>query len=183
MTSNVTPFRNVKHASMLWAAPERAEEIAALHAKLFDPPWDAECDQGLARTSGSDVAGRGCRHAEDRHRLRHWSACGGRGRNSVDRRFAELAACRRWHAGCFEGLSRAARRGDAKRIFLEVAEDNEAALALYRKLGFRRGRDAANDTMSGRQRARRCADARFDALAKSGASAPPRYRRGTCCCL
>jgi ribosomal-protein-alanine N-acetyltransferase len=33
-------------------------------------------------------------------------------------------------------LSRAARRGDAKRIFLEVAEDNEAALALYRKLGF-----------------------------------------------
>ncbi len=51
MTSNVTPFRNVKHASMLWAAPERAEEIAALHAKLFDPPWDAERDQVAARTS------------------------------------------------------------------------------------------------------------------------------------
>ena len=31
---------------------------------------------------------------------------------------------------------RAARRGGAKRIFLEVAEDNAAGLALYRKLGF-----------------------------------------------
>ena len=38
--------------------------------------------------------------------------------------------------GLFEGLTRAARRGDAKRIFLEVADDNAPALALYRKLGF-----------------------------------------------
>jgi len=39
-------------------------------------------------------------------------------------------------AGLLEGLARAARRGDAKRIFLDVAEDNEAARALYQKLGF-----------------------------------------------
>ncbi|MFG3598440.1 GNAT family N-acetyltransferase [Bradyrhizobium sp. RDI18] len=38
--------------------------------------------------------------------------------------------------GLLEGLSRAARRGGAKRIFLEVAEDNEGGIALYRKLGF-----------------------------------------------
>ncbi len=38
--------------------------------------------------------------------------------------------------GMLEGLARAARRGDAKRIFLDVAEDNEAARALYHKLGF-----------------------------------------------
>jgi ribosomal-protein-alanine N-acetyltransferase len=35
-----------------------------------------------------------------------------------------------------EGLARAARRGEAKRIFLEVAEDNAPAIALYNKLGF-----------------------------------------------
>ena len=61
MSSNVTPFRNVKHASMLWAAPERAEEIAALHAKLFDPPWDTNAIRGLlehpAATSLIAVAG------------------------------------------------------------------------------------------------------------------------------
>src|SRR5690606_16850035 len=38
--------------------------------------------------------------------------------------------------GLLEGLARAARRGEAKRIFLEVAEDNTPALGLYRKLGF-----------------------------------------------
>ncbi|MGL4398004.1 MAG: ribosomal protein S18-alanine N-acetyltransferase, partial [Hyphomicrobium sp.] len=35
-----------------------------------------------------------------------------------------------------EGLARAAARGEAKRLFLEVADDNVPALALYRKLGF-----------------------------------------------
>ena len=34
------------------------------------------------------------------------------------------------------GLIRAARRAEAKRLFLEVADDNAAALALYRRLGF-----------------------------------------------
>ena len=35
-----------------------------------------------------------------------------------------------------EGLVRAARRGEAKRLFLDVAEDNTAAGALYQSLGF-----------------------------------------------
>jgi ribosomal-protein-alanine N-acetyltransferase len=135
MTSNVTPFRNVKHASMLWAAPERAEEIAVLHAKLFDPPWDANAIKGLlehpAATSLIAVAGSpkaiigfviGQLAADEAEILSigvepNWQRAG-------------LAA------GLLEGLVRAARRGDAKRVFLEVAEDNAAAMALYRKLGF-----------------------------------------------
>jgi len=135
MTSNVTPFRNVKHASMLWAAPERAEEIAALHAKLFSPAWDANAIRGLlehpAATSLIAVAGSpkaiigfviGQLAADEAEILSigvepNWQRAG-------------VAA------GLLQGLSRAARRGDAKRIFLDVAEDNEAALALYRKLGF-----------------------------------------------
>ncbi|MBA2126371.1 ribosomal-protein-alanine N-acetyltransferase [Hyphomicrobium methylovorum] len=135
MTSNVMPFRNVKHASMLWASPERAEEIAGLHAKLFDPAWDAAAIKSLlehpAATSLIAVAGSpkaiigfiiGQLAADEAEILSigvapNWQRAG-------------LAM------GLLEGLARAARRGEAKRIFLEVAEDNEAALALYRKLGF-----------------------------------------------
>lgn len=47
MTSNVTPFRNIKHVSMLWAAPERSAEIAALHKRLFYPAWDEAAVNGL----------------------------------------------------------------------------------------------------------------------------------------
>jgi ribosomal-protein-alanine N-acetyltransferase len=35
-----------------------------------------------------------------------------------------------------EGLIRAARRAEVKRLFLEVAADNIAALRLYKGLGF-----------------------------------------------
>jgi ribosomal-protein-alanine N-acetyltransferase len=35
-----------------------------------------------------------------------------------------------------EGLVRAARRAEVKRLFLEVAADNAAALRLYKGLGF-----------------------------------------------
>ena len=37
-----------------------------------------------------------------------------------------------------EGLVRAARRAEVKRLFLEVAADNEAAAALYKSLGFKK---------------------------------------------
>jgi len=47
MTSNVTPFRNLRHVSLLWAAPERAEELAELHAKLFNPSWNADAIRSL----------------------------------------------------------------------------------------------------------------------------------------
>ncbi|HML28089.1 MAG TPA: GNAT family N-acetyltransferase [Hyphomicrobium sp.] len=125
--TNVTPFRNVKHASMLWASPDRAEEIAALHAKLFSPPWDTAAIKGLlehpAATSLIAVAG-------------------GQKKSVIAFVIGQLAADEAeilsigLATGLLEGLSRAARRGGAKRIFLEVAEDNPAGLALYRRLGF-----------------------------------------------
>lgn len=135
MTSNVMPFRNLKHVSMLWASPERAEEISGLHGKLFDPAWDANAVKVLlehpAATSLVAVAGSpkaiigfiiGQLAADEAEILSigiapNWQRAG-------------LAT------GLLEGLTRAARRGEAKRIFLEVAEDNEPAIALYRKFGF-----------------------------------------------
>jgi ribosomal-protein-alanine N-acetyltransferase len=135
MTSNVTPFRNVKHASMLWAAPERADEIAALHAKLFDPPWDREAIRRLLEHPAATtlVAVAGTPKAVIGFVIGQLAA--------DEAEILSIGVSPVWQragvaAGLLEGLSRAARRGDAKRIFLEVAEDNEAALALYRKLGF-----------------------------------------------
>lgn len=135
VASNVTPFRNLKHVSLLWAAPERAEELAKLHARLFDDAWSTESLRALlehpASASLIAVAGEpkeivgfvvGQLAADEAEILsvgvrRSWQRSG-LGRHLV------------------EGLMRAARRGEAKKLFLEVAEDNVAALALYRRLQF-----------------------------------------------
>ncbi|SFV38029.1 ribosomal protein S18-alanine N-acetyltransferase [Hyphomicrobium facile] len=134
--TNVTPFRNLKHASMLWAAPDRAEEIATLHTKLFDPPWDAAAIKSLlehpAATSLIAVAG-GQKKAVIGFLIGQLAA--------DEAEILSIGVSPDWQrvglaTGLLEGLMRAARRGGAKRIFLEVAEDNTAGLALYRKLGF-----------------------------------------------
>lgn len=134
--TNVTPFRNLRHASMLWAAPDRAEEIAALHAKLFNPPWDAAAIKSLlehpAATSLIAVAG-GQKKSVIAFVIGQLAA--------DEAEILSIGVSPDWQrvglaTGLLEGLSRAARRGGARRIFLEVAEDNTAGLALYRKLGF-----------------------------------------------
>jgi ribosomal-protein-alanine N-acetyltransferase len=120
---------------MLWAAPERAEEIAALHAKLFSPPWDAAAVRSLLEhpAATSLIAVAGSPKAIIGFVIGQLAA--------DEAEILSIGVSPNWQragvaAGLLEGLARAARRGDAKRIFLEVAEDNEAALALYRKLGF-----------------------------------------------
>jgi len=138
MTSNVTPFRNVKHASMLWAAPERAEEIASLHVKLFNPSWDTNAIKALlehpAATSLIAVAGPpGLPKTVIGFVIGQLAA--------DEAEILSIGVSPNWQrvglaTGLLEGLVRAARRGDVKRIFIEVAEDNAPALALYRKLGF-----------------------------------------------
>ena len=135
MTSNVTPFRNMKHVSLLWAAPERAEEIARLHARIFNPAWDTESIKALlehpAATSLVAVAG------EPKAAIGFVI-----GQLAADEaEILSIGVSPNWQrAGLgtrlLEGLARAARRGEAKRIFLEVAEDNAPAVALYKKLGF-----------------------------------------------
>lgn len=142
MTSNVTPFRNIKHVSMLWAAPERAAEIALLHKRLFNPAWDEAAMASLlehpASTSLAAVYG-------------DPKAPPGSAKDVVGFVIGQLAADEAeiisigvapdWQRSglgrmLVEGLIRAVRRGEAKRLFLEVAEDNEAAIALYKRLGF-----------------------------------------------
>ncbi|NOT72051.1 MAG: ribosomal protein S18-alanine N-acetyltransferase [Hyphomicrobium sp.] len=135
MNSNVTPFRNIKHVSMLWAAPERAGEIAALHKRLFSPAWDEASVLNLlehpASTSLVAVAG-------DPKQLAGFVI----GQLAADEaEILSIGVAPDWQRTglgkmLVQGLARASKRGEAKRLFLEVAEDNVAAQALYSSLGF-----------------------------------------------
>jgi [ribosomal protein S18]-alanine N-acetyltransferase len=138
MTSNVTPFRNLKHVSLLWAAPERASEIASLHMRLFNPPWDEAAVKALlehpASTSLIAVAGTGETKVIVGFVIGQLAA--------DEAEILSIGVAPDWQrAGLgkkiIEGLVRAAGRGEAKRLFLEVAEDNAAAAALYNSLGFK----------------------------------------------
>ena len=136
MSSNVTPFRNVKHVSMLWAAPERAAEIAALHARIYYPAWDEAAVKALLEhpASTSLVAVAGDPKAVTGFIIGQLAA--------DEAEILSIGVAPDWQrAGLgkklVEGLVRAVVRGEAKRLFLEVAEDNAAARALYRSMGFK----------------------------------------------
>ena len=124
-----------KNLSLLWASPERAEEIAALHARLFDPPWDADSiTESIEHPASSSfiaqireprvlagfVIGR---IAADEAEILSIGVAPEWQRRGIGRRMAE-------------GLVRAARRAEVKRLFLEVAADNDAAMNLYSRAGF-----------------------------------------------
>ena len=135
MTSNVTPFRNVKHVSLLWAAPERARELAELHVKLFDPAWDQESIKTMlehpASTSLIAVAG-------EPKSIKGFVI----GQLAADEaEILSIGVAPDWQRSglgktLVEGLIRAAKRGEASQLGLEVAEDNVGACALYSRLGF-----------------------------------------------
>lgn len=114
--------------------PQDAEAVAALHAGAYDAPWSAE---GLVPLLADDrvvVIG-----LEDDGRLLGFVLA----RHAADE--AEIlmlavdpTARRRGHARrLLDAASRELRAHGAARLFLEVAEDNAAACALYAAAGFR----------------------------------------------
>ena len=136
MSSNVTPFRNINHVSLLWAAPERAAEIATLHARLFPLAWDEAAVKALlehpASTSLMAIAG-------DPKAVTGFVI----GQLAADEaEIISIGVAPDWQRQglgkkLVEGLIRAVKRGEAHKLFLEVAEDNSAAKALYTSLGFK----------------------------------------------
>jgi ribosomal-protein-alanine N-acetyltransferase len=124
-----------RHTSILWASPEHAAELAQLHSGLFEKAWDTESFLRLLTHPGStaflarvgtpqqtagfilsqlaadeaEILTVGVRKDSQRHGIAH--------------RLVEATA-------------RAAKKAEARRLFLEVGQGNAAAIALYKKLGF-----------------------------------------------
>ena len=107
------------------AEPHQVEALAALHARCFDRPWPASdfahhIDRDLTLTT------------PDTRALAVIREGGGQ---------AELLTLATHPDARGQGLARALLAEalpqlDAAVLFLEVAEDNAPALALYRRLGF-----------------------------------------------
>ena len=124
-----------RHVSILWASPEHAEQLAALHAGLFETAWDAAALLNLLSHPGSTAflarVGTPPRTAgfilgqlaADEAEILTLGVGKDHRRHGIGRRLVEA-------------LSRAAKKAEARRLFLEVAADNVAALMLYKKLGF-----------------------------------------------
>ncbi len=109
--------------------------MAVLHAQLFDPPWSEESIRGLLDHPASTA----------------FLAVIGNPKVPVGFVMAQLAAdeaeilsigvTKEWQrkglgVRLMEGLMRAAKRAEAKRLFLDVAADNDGARGLYDRLGF-----------------------------------------------
>lgn len=124
-----------KYVSLLWAGPEQAAEVAALHAQLFDPPWSEDSIRTLLDHPASTA----------------FLAVIGNPKVPVGFVLAQLAAdeaeilsigvAKEWQrkglgVRLMEGLMRAAKRAEAKRLFLDVAADDDGARGLYHRLGF-----------------------------------------------
>ena len=128
---------DARHVSLLWASPDRASDVAKMHAELFNPPWEEAAILKLLEHPAAAAL----------------IATAGPAREPAGFVIAQLAAdeaeilslgvAPQWQrmglgGRLIEGLIRAARRAEARRLFLEVSADNEAALRLYGKLDFRR---------------------------------------------
>lgn len=108
--------------------PGDGEILADLHRQSFDKPWDAAAFEALLRQQGVV----GIRHADgfilsraivDEAEILTLAVSPGARRSGLGLRLVEAAA-------------QFAARMQARSLFLEVAEDNPAARALYAKAGF-----------------------------------------------
>ena len=112
------------------AAPEDAAQLARLHAISFDRPWGAMDIHQLLTTGAAGLIA-------DEAGFILWRAAGGEAEIltlAVDpaRRRTGLG-----HSLTLAALAAATDSG-AKVMFLEVAADNPAAIALYEQAGFSR---------------------------------------------
>ncbi|MCB1504117.1 MAG: ribosomal protein S18-alanine N-acetyltransferase [Hyphomicrobiaceae bacterium] len=128
-----------KFVSLVWAGPERAGELAEMHAQLFAPAWNQESMLSTLSHPGSTAF---LARVRDGAEALPEPAGFIIGQLAADE--AEILSVgvlprfqRRGVGGLLvQGLARAAKRAEAQRLFLEVAADNQAAFALYRSQGF-----------------------------------------------
>jgi ribosomal-protein-alanine N-acetyltransferase len=116
---------------MIPAKPDQAGVLAAIHAEAFDHPWDAAALADLLKAQGVfaliDPRQRGfilIRVAADEAEVLTLAVAPSARRQGLGRRLVE------------DGAEKAAALG-AESLFLEVAADNGAAIALYAALSFK----------------------------------------------
>ena len=111
------------------AAPQDAPALAALHAQAFATPWDAvEIAALLGGAGGFALLAEGkgfilCRAIAGEAEILTLAVAPAARRAGLGRALIEAAAT-------------TAGAAQAQALFLEVAADNDAALALYRAAGF-----------------------------------------------
>jgi ribosomal-protein-alanine N-acetyltransferase len=126
---------SAKRVNLLWARVSDADELAVLHEQFVSPAWSiTSFEQMLAHPACTGLVARigepmqtagfiiGQLASDEAEIL---ALC-------VQKEFQRQGIGR----SLVEALSRAARKAEARRLFLEVASDNTAALSLYGKLGF-----------------------------------------------
>jgi [ribosomal protein S18]-alanine N-acetyltransferase len=139
VTKDPYPPIEDRYVSLLWAEVEMAEDIATMHAQLFDPAWDANALRDLLAEPGASALVAKVRLRELGPPVPVGFAIG---RIAADE--AEVLTIgvtepfqrRGIGAKLANGMLRAVTSAGAKRLFLEVAADNAAASGLYHSLGF-----------------------------------------------
>lgn len=132
----MTTSHDLKNVSVLWAGVDHAEDLATCHATLFTEGWDKATFEGLLShpTSTSLIA----RHGNPQQTIGFIV-----GRLAADEaEILTFGVVREWQRHgvgrrLLEGMARAAKRAEAKRMFLEVAADNMPATVLYSRMGFK----------------------------------------------
>lgn len=139
MTTTAGTRFDPKFVSLVWVGPERALELAELHARVFSPAWNEASMQDTLSHPGSTAF---LARVRDGAEALPEPAGFVMGQLAADEAeiltIGVLPKFQRRGVGTLliEGLARAAKRAEAKRLFLEVAADNQAAFALYRSCGF-----------------------------------------------
>ena len=120
--------------SLLWSTPDDAPAIAVIHATLFPTPWEADAVRALiehpaavsliAAQPGRKIVGFVIAQiAADEAEILSIGVAADAQRQGIGRKLVD-------------GTIRAAARAEARRLFLDVAESNAAARALYAACGF-----------------------------------------------
>jgi ribosomal-protein-alanine N-acetyltransferase len=115
------------------AGPSSAAVLASLHAACFTEAWDEAAMAGLLEAPSTAAALAGC--GDTKVGVILWRIAADEAEVLT---IGVVADARRRGVGLqlmAAAMAHATARG-ARRFLLEVAEDNVAALALYRRLGF-----------------------------------------------
>lgn len=130
-----------RFVSLLWIEAGGAAELAAMHRQLFNPPWNAAAVQSLLEHPGSTALICKVRLTIDADPRPAGFAMGQLAADEAEiLSIGVLPSFQKCGLGrrLVQGLSIALANAGAKRLFLEVAADNAAGIALYEGEGFAR---------------------------------------------